>query len=62
MATQAAAAYAVQQQMNNGPAQVGSAKDGNEQQETKPAGFREWFLRFGAVGNSEFVRQTLTLL
>ncbi len=58
MATQAAAAYAVQQQVNNGPPQIGSPKDGNEQKETKPAGWREWILRFGAVGNCEFVRQT----
>lgn len=54
-ATQAAAAHAVQKQVNNGPPQVGSPKDGKEQ-ETKPAGWREWFLRFGAVGNSKFYK------
>lgn len=55
MATQAAAAYAVQQQVNNAAPQIGSPKDGNDQQETKPAGFKEWLLRIGAVGNGEFV-------
>ena len=50
MATQAAAAYAVKQQVNNGPPQAGSPKEGGEQ-EAKPAGWREWLLRVGAVGN-----------
>eukprot|EP00984_Skeletonema_dohrnii_P017684 scaffold8115_cov113-Skeletonema_dohrnii-CCMP3373.AAC.1 len=51
MATQAAAAYAVKQQVNSGPPQVGSPNGGDEQQEAKPAGWREWILRVGAVGN-----------
>ncbi len=51
MASQAAAAYAVKQQVNNAAPQVGSPTGGNDEQETKPAGFREWFLRIGAVGN-----------
>lgn len=50
MATQAAAAYAVQQKVNSGPPQAGSPKEGDEQA-SKPAGWREWLLRVGAVGN-----------
>ena len=56
MATQAAAAYAVKQQVNSGPPQVGSPNGGDEQQEAKPAGWREWILRVGAVGNCKFPR------
>jgi len=55
MATQAAAAYAVKQQVNSGPPQVGSPNGGDEQQEAKPAGWREWILRVGAVGNCKFI-------
>ena len=54
MATQAAA-YAVKQQVISGPPQVGSPNGGDEQQETKPAGWREWILRVGAVGNCKFI-------
>jgi|SaaInl74LU_5_DNA_1037368.scaffolds.fasta_scaffold113577_1 hypothetical protein len=58
MATQAAAAYAVKQQVNSGPPQVGSPNGGDEQQEAKPAGWREWILRVGAVGNCKFICRT----
>lgn len=57
MASQAAAAYAAKQTMNNAVPQAASPNEGggghanNEQKEAKPAGVREWILRVGAVGN-----------
>ena len=54
MATQAAAAYAAKKTMNDAAQQVGSPNMGDEQ-EAKPAGVKEWLLRFGAIGNCEFI-------
>ena len=52
MATQAAAAYAAQQQLNSAAPQAKEGEDGA--QEEKPATWKEWLLRVGAVGNCKF--------
>jgi hypothetical protein len=51
MATQVAAAYAAQQKLNEAP-QATSPKDGGDgAPASKPATWKEWLLRIGAVGN-----------
>lgn len=57
MATQAAAAYAAQQQLNSAAPQAKEGEDGA--QEEKPATWKEWLLRVGAVGNCKFNTELL---
>jgi len=57
MATQAAAAYAAQQQLNSAAPQAKEGEDGA--QEDKPATWKEWLLRVGAVGNCKFNTELL---
>ena len=61
MATQAAAAYAAQQQLNSA-APAPQAKEGEDgAQEEKPATWKEWLLRVGAVGNCKFNTRAVAL-
>lgn len=59
MATQAAAAYAAQQQLKSAAPQAKEGEDGA--QEEKPATWKEWLLRVGAVGNCKFNTRAVAL-
>ena len=59
MATQAAAAYAAQQQLNSAAPQAKEGEDGAQQE--KPATWKEWLLRVGAVGNCKFNKRAVAL-
>lgn len=60
MATQAAAAYAAQQQLKSAAPDPQAKEEGEDgAQGEKPATWKEWLLRIGAVGNCKFNTEQL---